>query len=434
MPIRNGEMLDYSWREAVKSMLAFCDQVCVCDAESEDGTREALEEWKKSEPKLKVVDMKWTDPVGNPQFYPEWLNVPIRALDTDYACYLDADEVWSEQDHDKIRQAAQNMDCLYAHRYNFWRDAQSLIPEGNCCGTKVIRMGPQKMFFPSDYPDKRASEIQSKAKHSDVGVYHYGFLRRRDAFFRKAKAVQRIWAGSYDSRLAKAEQQLGNWMMMAEVSEWVATLPQFKGAHPNIIRPWLIERGYWVTTEDLMEKWKNVVDSSREIPSWTEKEIMSYLAEEASKAKQAVEIGVYMGKTSFIMLKANPVLHLWSVDPFAVFGTKEVTEHFLKDEIAAGRCEILQKASPEAGLQLEHMRGKLDLVFCDDGHLQEDVERDIRAFFPLLKIGGVMLGHDLDTGPDNDVTKAVKRMLPGYTEPIHRLWRYDKTRELNFPQ
>lgn len=432
MPIRNGIDLDYCWREAIQSMLPFCDQVCVCDAESTDGTREELEEWKKREPKLKVVDMKWPDPVGNPQFYPEWLNVPIKALDTEHACYLDADEVFDPSGYDRIREAAERGEALYCKRLNFWRDAQSLIPEGKCCGTKVIRVGKQSLFFPSDYPDRRAGDIQSTAKQSDVLIFHYGFLRRRDAFFKKAKAVQRIWAGSYDPRLAAAEQQLGNWMTFHEVSEWVATLPQFKGTHPEVAHEWLKTRGFWVNTEDLLAKWKTVVDSGDHIWTWTEKEILSYLAEEASKSKHGLEYGVYMGRSAHAMLKAAPMLHLWAAETFWVAGTQKTTEYFLRDEIAQGRCEIIPKTSPEVALQLEHMKGKLDFCWIDAGHRYEDVKTDIVSLFPLLKIGGVMLGHDLDTNPDNEVSQAVRRFLPGFTEPIHRLWRYDKTCEIDF--
>lgn len=243
---RNVLSLDYCFREAIQSMLPICDQISVSDCESSDGTLQALRWLSKDTDKIKVCHYPWTDPQNDPSWYPGWLNHARENLETDYAIYLDADEVFDPQDYPRIREGAERSEALMCYRYNFWSDPQHLIPEGFCCGVDVIRCGPQHFFFPSDYPDLRAKDISDIAQKCSVKVFHYGFLRKRDAFFRKSRSVQRIWNGGYDERLERAEKFDGPWSSMPGVTGWEDKLVSFTGSHPEIIHGWLKERGYSV--------------------------------------------------------------------------------------------------------------------------------------------------------------------------------------------
>lgn len=178
--------------------------------------------------------------------------------------------------------------------------------------------------------------------------------------------------------------------------------------------------------ENLMAKWEPVIAKSDHVFTWTGRGELAYLAEQASKAKAAIEMGVYMGRSAKVMLDANPALHLWAVDPFMVDGTFETTRYFLREEITQGRCEIIRKYTPEGSQQLQHMKGKIDLLFIDAGHSFENVMTDIKHWLPLVRVGGIACGHDLEH-PDNDVTKAVRHCLfDWWTEPVPRIWEYVK--------
>lgn len=162
------------------------------------------------------------------------------------------------------------------------------------------------------------------------------------------------------------------------------------------------------------------------IPTWTERETLNYCRKIALNAAYMIESGTYMGASARAMLEYNGKTHLWCVDKFPVFGTKEITELFLDPWIRKGQCEIIQGDMDKAGQMLEYMCGRVDAVWVDDGHAEEDVRRDIRNALPLLRSGGVLFGHDWEA--DNDVARGVLSMIPKekLTFPVPRVWQYIK--------
>lgn len=242
--VRDGFKLDYCWQAAGQSLLGFCDELVLSDCDSSDGTREAMDAWKLIEPRINICNFPWTDPKGDKSWWPTFLNYARQHAKSDYVVCCDADEIVHEDSYEVVRKAAESGAVLKCHRYNFWHDAQHLIPEGFCCGTEVIRCGPANMFLPSDYPDPRAEAACSAAVPAPVHFYHYGFLRERKAFFRKAREVHRIWHNSFDDRLEAAEKFEGVWSAAPGVTGWENNLVEFKGTHPKAAHAWLRERGY----------------------------------------------------------------------------------------------------------------------------------------------------------------------------------------------
>lgn len=242
--VRNGFKLDYCWEIAGQSLLACCDELVLCDCDSTDGTREAMDEWARREPRITLANFPWTNPVGTNLWWPEFLNYARQHAKSEWIVQLDADEVLHENSYSEVRAAAESGKVLACHRFNFWRDAQHLIPHGHCCGHEVVRVGPANIPMPSDYPIPGSEQIMSMHVGSSVQIMHYGFLRQSTAFFAKAREVQRIWNNDYDQRLVEAEAAGGNWMANPVVSPWVNDLLPFTGTHPELIKSWLRIRGY----------------------------------------------------------------------------------------------------------------------------------------------------------------------------------------------
>ena len=249
--IRNGDELDYCWREAVRSLLPVCHTVTVCDGESSDGTQEAIREWMKTEPKIVLCVYPWPEPKGDSDFWVKWLQYARIHTPTDYCIQLDGDEVMHENSIPLVKQfltiaAEKGPMSAWCHRYNFWRNPSHLIPHGVCLAHEVVRILPQNIFLPSDGQHPEGAAATNMAVHSLIEIYHYGFLRKRDAFFRKAKALQGMFFNDYDPRLDAADKAGGDWMEHPGVTGWENDLLKFSGSHPEVIKTWLQERRYSV--------------------------------------------------------------------------------------------------------------------------------------------------------------------------------------------
>lgn len=244
--VRNGNSLDYCWQLAVKSLLPVCDQVIICDSDSTDGTREEMAEWFKREPKLVLCNRPWDDPNGMGDFVPVFTNYARSHTHCLWSIALDADEVLHEDSYREVRESADARKTLICQRINFWKDAQHTIPRGKCISHEVVRVGDKGDWMPSDFPSPESEPMRNKAVASNVKIMHYGFLRKREAFFVKNRSVSRIILGTTDKRIDAAEAATangGSWMD-EPVNDWNDKLEEFHGTHPEIAKPWLRDRGW----------------------------------------------------------------------------------------------------------------------------------------------------------------------------------------------
>jgi hypothetical protein len=245
--VRNGFSLDYSWTEAAESLLKVVDQLVLCDSDSTDGTTQAMQRMAEKDSRIKVVNWPWPNVKGGSHhWFIEWLDFARSQLTTDHYVYLDADEVLSDtpECHAVLREAAEKRLCLTVDRLNFWRDAQSLIPDGHCCGKWCTRVGPTEYQCVSDEP-RHAGErpiIDEAIQEPRVQIFHLGFLRQKDAFYRKARTMLTAWFNRFDPRLEKGEKE-GKpvWETECEFSD---KLVPFNGYLPDAVQLWLSERGF----------------------------------------------------------------------------------------------------------------------------------------------------------------------------------------------
>lgn len=245
VPVRNGNKLDYCWQLAVKSMLPVCDEVVICDSDSDDGTHDEADAWAKREPKIRVINYPWPEPKGDVWMLLKWLNFARKELRYDMQITLDADEVIHPDAYAEIRRAVAERGCRWFRRMNFWRDAQSLVPDGQVCGMNVARLGPTEFEMPSDNAEAHPGGeplIRVRGRyHPKLLIWHLGFLRRQDSFLAKSRVMQAALLNTYDPKLAEAEKTGQAWH---ELSNSHIKLVPYTGTHPEIVHDWLVERGY----------------------------------------------------------------------------------------------------------------------------------------------------------------------------------------------
>ena len=117
--------------------------------------------------------------------------------------------------------------------------------------------------------------------------------------------------------------------------------------------------------------------------------------------------------------------------------TGETTEHLHTycPQVSAFYCIDLQEPAPEAnrinGLDRVHFikgysdeaasrfdDGSVDLVFIDEAHSETWVRRDVQAWLPKGKIGGVISGHAYGSKNHPGVKLAVDDLFSGHSAPV----------------
>eukprot|EP00927_Polykrikos_kofoidii_P051778 TRINITY_DN45568_c0_g1_i1.p1 TRINITY_DN45568_c0_g1~~TRINITY_DN45568_c0_g1_i1.p1 ORF type:complete len:487 (+),score=40.33 TRINITY_DN45568_c0_g1_i1:64-1461(+) len=187
--------------------------------------------------------------------------------------------------------------------------------------------------------------------------------------------------------------------------------------------------------------WAEIYDSGARlgwIPSGTiydlqrgrhHRDVVQSLLDELSVGKpmRAAEIGVYQGQSSYRWLLKTPRLSMVLVDPYTqamncgesytpllfsnprddLTSLHKLVEPFVRE----GRAAIVVAPSISAAALLPD--GSLDLVFIDGSHCAVEAERDIRAWGPKVRPGGIIAGHDFTPfrawGP---AEKAEQKLFP----------------------
>ena len=156
-------------------------------------------------------------------------------------------------------------------------------------------------------------------------------------------------------------------------------------------------------------------------------------AMESGLWKQAVvgaEVGVWRGQLSLALMGHFPGLTMYLVDPYIVFGddsayvkTNRQTKFAAQDDYdrlftcleayAAGfagkRAKFVRSTSREAAKNFPSKI--LDFVFIDAGHTYEEVKEDIALWYPKVRDGGIVAGHDYGGRSDRRGVWGVKRAV-----------------------
>lgn len=246
--VRNHISLDYCPVEAALSLAPVCHTVIVSDMESDDGSYADLQEKLNGYSNILVETQPWEKPHNDPQWWVKALNYARRKFVAKGEMFLqlDADEVIGPESHEAIKEGLNNpLGGLMFKRYTFWKDHRHLVPHNRCCGEMVARMGPGHMYLPSDepIPAERPNIREVAEEHPKLHIYHYGMIREPKKFLAKSDVVQNAFFGSVDSRLTAAKDHSTAWYDVRDYFDG-EPLRVFEGKHPEIIKPWLKQRGF----------------------------------------------------------------------------------------------------------------------------------------------------------------------------------------------
>jgi len=239
---RNAISLDYPLVECILSMLPVCDEVVVCDSDSEDGTVMALELLASIQPKIRIINRPFDNPKGDEGWFDRWVNFARGHLQYDMQLQMDADEIVHPCSYDEIRASVARRDVRLFTFHNFWLDAQHTCPWGD---GKKLHLLPTELYLNSHgaRPDGEVNARQLATEHPTLVSLHYSALRKREAYYAKCRFLGEAMIPA-DADITRDDPEKSGMDLMHAHPDRLAACVPFRLTHPEFMHKWLTERGW----------------------------------------------------------------------------------------------------------------------------------------------------------------------------------------------
>ena len=252
--VRNVITYDYPVVESILSVLPLCDEFIVSVGQSDDDTLRLIN--MISTDKMKIVESVWDDSLreGGKVLAAE-TNKAFAAVsqDSDWAFYIQADEVIHEDDLPAIKEAMlkykddPEVDGLlfnYKHFYGSF----DYIGTARQWYRKEIRVIKNNTSI-SSYRDAqgfRKNGAKLKVKQVNATIYHYGWVKPPAAQQAKQRSFHKMW---HDDEWMKKNIPLVDEFDYSKID----ALEHFKGKHPGLMTS-RIEASNWKFSFDPTQK------------------------------------------------------------------------------------------------------------------------------------------------------------------------------------
>ena len=161
--------------------------------------------------------------------------------------------------------------------------------------------------------------------------------------------------------------------------------------------------------------------------------IIQAIRNNTSSPTMGCEVGIWAGKLSSTFLEAFDNLTLYMVDCYLASGlgndkkTQKAMESAFANTLKYEQRRIMLVGK---SLQVSHLvqDESLDFVYIDAAHDEESVTDDINTWYPKVKKGGIISGHDY-SGKHKGVIAAVDKFVAKYnytTERCTTVWWFVK--------
>lgn len=236
--IRNAIKYDYPVVEAITSILPLCDEFIVCLGNSEDETQALIQ--SINSPKIKIVPSVWDDSlrIGGKVLADEtnkaFSNV---AADSDWAFYIQSDEVVHEKYHETIRQAmlqwkdhneVEGLLFNYTHfygNYNFVGDSRKWYRKE----IRIIRNNKKIKSYKDAQGFRWEDGRKLNVKAIDAFIYHYGWVKPPKAQQEKQKNFNKLWHDDNWMKENIKDQEEFDYSL-------IDVLAPFKDSHPVVMQ------------------------------------------------------------------------------------------------------------------------------------------------------------------------------------------------------
>jgi len=233
--VRNAVKFDYPVVEAITSILPLCDEFIVCLGQSDDDTEKLIQSIPSD--KIKIVPSVWDDSLrqGGRVLAVE-TNKAFDAIapDSDWAFYIQADEVVHEKYLPVIKQAMElykdhkQVDCLVLKYLHFYGNFKYVANARNWYRREIrVIKNDKSIRSYRDAQGFRRGEKKLPGKLIDAFVHHYGWVR--SPRFQTAKLSNFEMLYMPDEKLTIKKDELYDYNN-------VSSLVLFAGTHPEVMQ------------------------------------------------------------------------------------------------------------------------------------------------------------------------------------------------------
>ena len=199
--IRNAIKYDYPIVEAIQSILPLCDEVIVAVGNSDDDTLQLIQ---NIDPKIRIIETIWDDTLreGGRVLAVE-TDKAFAAIsnDSDWAFYIQGDEVIHEKYHSNILAAMQKYkDDLkvegllfnYKHFYGSYDYVGSSL-SWYLDEIRIVRNRNDIFSYRDAQGFRKFPNEKLNAKKIDAFVYHYGWVKAPEIMQKKQETFHKMW-------------------------------------------------------------------------------------------------------------------------------------------------------------------------------------------------------------------------------------------------
>lgn len=252
--IKNAEINDYPVVESIKSLLPVVDEMIVLVGDSSDNTVQLIESIQ--DPKIKIHSSIWDTTVRTGGAVLAMETDKAFALispDSDWAFYIQADEVVHEQDYPAIREACkkykddkrvEGLLFKYHHFYGTYEyvgDSRKWYSHE----VRIIRKDRSISAY-KDAQGFRKGNKKLQVKPVNAHIYHYGWVKSPEQMIKKLRETLRYWY---------TDETLAQSVPAEEYFDYTQydSIKMFQGTHPSVMHN-RVTNTHWDTKLDPSKK------------------------------------------------------------------------------------------------------------------------------------------------------------------------------------
>lgn len=260
--VKNAIIYDYPVVEAIRSILPICDEFVVAVGKSDDETLELI---RSIDPeKIRIVETVWDESLreGGRVLAIE-TDKAFRAIskDSDWAFYIQGDEVVHEKYLPVIRQAMEKykdhpkVDGLCFHYKHFYGSYDYVGASASWYPNeiRVIKNDPSIYSYRDAQGFRKGQDKKLNVVPIEAYIYHYGWVKAPKAMQRKQENFNKYWHDDQwvEEHIVKAEE--------FDYEGHVRELELFTETHPAVMLD-RIKRLNWKFSYDISKRKKSTKD------------------------------------------------------------------------------------------------------------------------------------------------------------------------------